>query len=80
MLLQPKDLFPKATLPEQCTQEECSTPEGHGMTPEENLDEESQETANFTENGNFVTQERGKSEILSRQESQTHSSVQTNSE
>lgn len=75
-MIQPQTDETDPMLPEpESTQEETSTPE-YGMTPEENLDEESQ--ANFTENGNFVTQEKGKSEILSRQESQTHSSVQTN--
>lgn len=63
------DTVPMIT--EQSTQEEGGTPEGHGMTPEENMDEDSQETCKLTENGNFVTQERGKSDILSRQESQT---------
>lgn len=68
-------------LPEQeSTQEEYSASEGPVQTPEENLDEESQDFGNLTENGNFVTQEKGKSAIVSRQESQTHSSVQTNPE
>ncbi|KAK2897210.1 tumor necrosis factor receptor superfamily member 5 [Channa argus] len=63
------------------TQEEGSTQEGHGMTPEENLDEESLEQSSYprTENGNFVTQERGKSEVLSRQESQTQTPTFTGS-
>lgn len=79
--MQPESLETKPMLAEpESTQEEYSAQEGHGMTPEENLDEESQEFANYTENGNYVTQEKGKSDILSRQESQTHSSVQTNSE
>ncbi|XP_038577817.1 tumor necrosis factor receptor superfamily member 5 isoform X1 [Micropterus salmoides] len=60
----------ESTLPEVQTSQE----EGFGRTPEENEDELSQEMSTdvvFTENGNFVTQENGKTEILSRQESQT---------
>lgn len=43
-------------------------------TPEENEDQPSQEiSADLrTDKGNFVAQENGKAEILSRQESQTH--------
>ncbi|XP_022618887.1 tumor necrosis factor receptor superfamily member 5-like [Seriola dumerili] len=53
----------------QLSQEESST-----RTPEENLDELSAEGSmdpNRTENGNYVGQEMGKTETLSRQESQT---------
>lgn len=52
------------------SQEEVSS-----RAPEENEDEPSQEMSTadvlLTERGNYVTQENGKSEILSRQESQT---------
>ncbi|XP_070766548.1 tumor necrosis factor receptor superfamily member 5 [Enoplosus armatus] len=60
----------ESTMPEVQTSQE----EGFGRTPEENEDEPSQEMSTdvvFTERGNFVTQENGKTEILSRQESQT---------
>ncbi|KAK2851871.1 hypothetical protein Q5P01_008147 [Channa striata] len=61
-----------STQEEGSTHEEGSTQEGHGMTPEENMDEESLELCNRTENGKILTQEKGKSETLSRQESQPH--------
>ncbi|XP_034392430.1 tumor necrosis factor receptor superfamily member 5 isoform X1 [Cyclopterus lumpus] len=53
---------------------QCSHEEAGVRTPEENEDELSQvlsEDFVLTENGNFVTQEDGKSIVLSRQESQT---------
>lgn len=53
----------------QSSQEEAGV-----RTPEENEDELSQEVLPdlvLSENGNYVTQENGKSSILSRQESQT---------
>ncbi|NP_001254588.1 tumor necrosis factor receptor superfamily member 5 precursor [Gasterosteus aculeatus] len=59
---------------ESLTPELLSTQEEAGArTPEENEDELSLETPDLvlSENGNFVTQEKGKSSILSRQESQT---------
>ncbi|KAG8002429.1 hypothetical protein GBF38_014832 [Nibea albiflora] len=60
----------ESTMPEPLSQEE-----GFGRTPEENEDElTSQETSTdvlLTDKGNYVTQENGKTEILSRQESQT---------
>ncbi|XP_037627859.1 tumor necrosis factor receptor superfamily member 5 isoform X2 [Sebastes umbrosus] len=57
----------ESLMPElQSSQEEAGV-----MTPEENEDEHSQDLAVLTENGNYVTQENGKSTILSRQESQT---------
>ncbi|XP_040922434.1 tumor necrosis factor receptor superfamily member 5 isoform X2 [Toxotes jaculatrix] len=55
---------------EQQSQEECGS-----RTPEENEDELSQVVSAggvaLTDNGKYVMQERGKTEILSRQESQT---------
>ncbi|XP_041802588.1 tumor necrosis factor receptor superfamily member 5 isoform X2 [Chelmon rostratus] len=53
---------------------ESSQDEGFQRTPEENEDEPSQEMSHdvlLTENGKIVTQENGKAEVLSRQESQT---------
>ena len=70
LLPKPTDVEEESMSPEMLsTQEETSF-----RTPEENEDEPSQEISGdrvYTENGNFVTQENGKSEILSRQESQT---------
>ena len=58
------------SFPEQrSSQEEVGT-----RAPEENEDEPSEEMSAgviLTENGNYVTQEKGKTEILSRQESET---------
>ncbi|XP_044067670.1 tumor necrosis factor receptor superfamily member 5 [Siniperca chuatsi] len=57
------------------TEVQTSQEEASERTPEENEDEPSQamstEHSFRTENGNYVTQENGKTEILSRQESQT---------
>lgn len=54
---------------------QSSQEEGSSRAPEENEDEPSQELSTtdvlLTDKGNFVTQENGKTEILSRQESQT---------
>lgn len=53
----------------QSSQEEADV-----RTPEENEDELSQELSEhyvLTDNGNFLTQEDGKSAVLSREESQT---------
>lgn len=49
----------------QASKEDCDN------TPEE--DDEYTATTRLTENGNFLTQERGKEAVLSRQESQTAS-------
>lgn len=61
----------ESTLPEA----QSSMEEGFPRTPEENEDEPSQEISAtgviLTDKGNFVKQEMGKTEILSRQESQT---------
>ncbi|XP_076596126.1 tumor necrosis factor receptor superfamily member 5 isoform X1 [Chaetodon auriga] len=60
----------ESTLPEV----QSSQDEGFPRTPEENEDEPSQEMSPdvlLTENGKIVTQENGKAEVLSRQESQT---------
>ncbi|XP_070823608.1 tumor necrosis factor receptor superfamily member 5 [Chaetodon trifascialis] len=60
----------ESTLPEV----QSSQDEGFPRTPEENEDEPSQEMLPdvlLTENGKIVTQENGKAEVLSRQESQT---------
>ncbi|XP_035512976.1 tumor necrosis factor receptor superfamily member 5 [Morone saxatilis] len=72
-ITQPTDNEEEFMSPEmQSSQEESSL-----RTPVENEDEPSQEMSSdmgqrLTENGNFVTQENGKTYILSRQESQTH--------
>ncbi|TNN71158.1 hypothetical protein EYF80_018678 [Liparis tanakae] len=53
---------------------QSSQEEADARTPEENEDELSQELSDdyvLTDNGNVVTQEDGKSAVLSRQESQT---------
>ncbi|XP_018545316.1 tumor necrosis factor receptor superfamily member 5 isoform X1 [Lates calcarifer] len=58
------------TIPEQPSTQE----EGASRTPEENEDELSTELSAgviITDNGNYVVQENGKADILSRQESQT---------
>lgn len=49
------------------------------MTPEENEDELSHELSSegFTDKGNQVMQERGKEEIVSRQESQLESQFES---
>ncbi|XP_040009827.1 tumor necrosis factor receptor superfamily member 5 [Xiphias gladius] len=55
-------------------EQQSSQEEGGTRTPEENEDELSEEISAgviLTDNGNYVTQEKGKTEILSRQESET---------
>lgn len=64
--------------PEPCCQEESppTVTEVHvPMTPEENDDDHSHELSSegLTDKGNRVMQERGKEEIISRQESQLDS-------
>ncbi|XP_029012353.1 tumor necrosis factor receptor superfamily member 5 isoform X2 [Betta splendens] len=52
--------------------QQISQEEGSSSEPVEDMDEEIQGPGNnYTDNGNYVVQERGKSEIISRQESQT---------
>nr|ACQ58926.1 Tumor necrosis factor receptor superfamily member 5 precursor [Anoplopoma fimbria] len=61
---------------------QSSQEEAGARTPEENEDEHSQEVLvdlALTENGNYVTQENGKSTVLSRQESQTQTLTESSS-
>ncbi len=66
------DPVDESTMPEMVSSQE----EGSLRTPVEDEDELSQENSinvALTVNGNLVTQENGKAEKLSRQESQPHS-------
>lgn len=78
----PREAKVLITNPTDAAEEETSLPtmqssqeETISRTPVEDDDELSQENSTvdvaLTERGNFVTQENGKSEVLSRQESQT---------
>lgn len=69
-------LLAQPTEPTVHVEEEFTLPsqEESRVTPEENDDESGLEISSdiaLTDNGNFVTQEDGKKEVLSRQESQT---------
>uniref|UniRef100_A0A3Q4BIS4 TNFR-Cys domain-containing protein n=1 Tax=Mola mola TaxID=94237 RepID=A0A3Q4BIS4_MOLML len=76
------------TNPTDAAEEETSLPIGQSSqeesvfrTPVEDEDQLSQEMSTvdvvLTDRGNFVTQEKGKSEVLSRQESQTQTNPQS---
>ncbi|XP_051280149.1 tumor necrosis factor receptor superfamily member 5 [Dicentrarchus labrax] len=72
LITQPTDNEEESMSPEMLSSQE----ESSLRTPVENEDEPSQEMSSdmgqrLTENGNFVTQENGKTYVLSRQESQT---------
>uniref|UniRef100_A0A3Q3WP65 TNFR-Cys domain-containing protein n=1 Tax=Mola mola TaxID=94237 RepID=A0A3Q3WP65_MOLML len=78
----PREAIVLITNPTDAAEEETSLPIGQSSqeesvfrTPVEDEDQLSQEMSTvdvvLTDRGNFVTQEKGKSEVLSRQESQT---------